>query len=206
MTAIAAPSTKAKALNIGVWAKWAEFDTCSEQNLKTMLAAMAHFVIAIKEGQTNPFLVLIGNSGVGKTHLARRVWRWWEKVGKFYVEPKTGASLVRSGMFVLWSDFVNECRQGDSSRADDMMDCDLLILDDIGAGADARGWMADKLYQIIEKRISGRDKKATIITANMSLEQLAVAYDNRISSRLVRLGRDKVVEVDAPDYKMREGK
>ena len=76
-----------------------------------------------------------------------------------------------------------------------------MILDDIAAGADARRWMADKLYMIIEKRLE--DEKATFITANLSLEQLAEAYDTRITSRLIRRGVDKVIQVDVQDFNLR---
>ena len=110
---------------------------------------------------------------------------------------------MKSGQFLLWVDFIRECRDGDSSRIRDLISDDLVILDDIGAGAEAHGWMADKLYHIIEKRLDPTKKQATLITANMDLDQLSEAYDERIASRLQRRGRDRVIIVDTTDYALR---
>lgn len=149
-----------------------------------------------------PWLVLLGTSGAGKTHLARRVFQWWQDAGQFYVTTEgRGAINSRRGQFVNWSKLIDECRGGDFSRITDICSEQLLVLDDIGAGADARGWMIDKLYHILENRLQGR--KATLITANLSLEQIADGYDARIASRLIRTGRENVVDVAVPDYKLR---
>jgi DNA replication protein DnaC len=168
-----------------------------------MLTGAANFVLDVKENKNCPFLVLLGTSGAGKSHLAKRVWRWWQKFGQFYVEPNTGANCVHRGQYCLFADLVQECRESDYSRAIDLMDDRLVILDDIAAGADARGWISDKLYHIIERRLDETQPQATIITANISLEQLAVMYDQRLASRLVRRGPEHVIEVDLPDYKLR---
>jgi len=166
-----------------------------------MLQGAANFLSDVKAKRRCPWLVLIGASGAGKTHLARKVWSWWCKSGRWFVEERRGANCVHPGHFCLWSDFVNECREGDFSRTETLTGAKLLILDDIAAGADARRWMADKLYMIIEKRLE--DEKATFITANLSLEQLAEAYDTRITSRLIRRGVDKVIQVDVQDFNLR---
>jgi len=83
----------------------------------------------------------------------------------------------------------------------DLIGDDLVVLDDIGAGADNRKWMADKLYHIVEKRLASN--KAFIATANLSVEQLADAYDQRIASRLLRRGRECVLELNVEDYSLR---
>jgi DNA replication protein DnaC len=171
-----------------------------------MLKGAASFILDVKAGRPCPWLVLTGNSGVGKTHLARRIWRWWEKFGKFYTEPKTKANLVHSGQFCLFADFVQEGKGGDFSRAIDLMEDRLVILDDIAAGADARGWITDKLYHIIERRLDESGPQATVITANLSIEKLAEIYDQRIASRLIRRGTDKVIECDVEDYAIRKAK
>lgn len=84
-----------------------------------------------------------------------------------------------------------------------MQTCEMLILDDIGAGADSKNWMADKLYRIIEHRMDENSTKATLITANLSVEQLSDIYDQRIASRLIRRGTDKVVQVETQDFHLR---
>jgi DNA replication protein DnaC len=167
-----------------------------------MLNAAVKFVLDVREGNPCPWLVLLGTSGAGKSHLARRVWLWWSLCGRFYVDRGTGASMVRSGQFCRFADFVQEGRSGDFSRAVDLVEDRLVVLDDIAAGADARGWIADKLYHILEHRV-GDGPQATLVTANLSIEALGEMYDQRIASRLVRRGTDNVVEVNVPDYMTR---
>ena len=198
---ISEPATKEKPINIETWGEWFQFQTLGDPQLEAMLRAASRFILDVKEGVEGPWLVLLGTSGAGKSHLAKRVWRWWTKSGQWYVHNGTGANLVKTGQFCLWADYVQECREGDFSRTSDLISDDLVVLDDIGAGTDGRKWMADKLYHILEKRLD--EGKATMLTANLSLEQLAEAYEVRITSRLIRRGVDKVVDVDVPDYKLR---
>lgn len=190
-------------IDLEAWSKWFGFQTFGEPKLIEMLTGAANFVLDVKEGRPCPWLVLLGTSGAGKTHLAKRIWQWWERSGKFYKEPNTGANCVHNGQFCLFANFINECRQGDFSRVGDLLDDRLVILDDIAAGADARGWITDKLYHIIERRLVSTGPQATIITANLSIEKLAEMYDQRIASRLIRQGTDKVIEVDVTDFALR---
>lgn len=164
--------------------------------------AATEFAKALRSYDGEAWLVMLGNSGVGKTHLAQRIWDWWCKTGRWYVEEGTGANLTRSGQFCRWSDFIAECKRGDFSRAEDLAMDYFVVLDDIGAGAEAKGWVADKLYHVLEMRLV--KKLPTILTANLSMEQLAERYDARIASRLVRRGADKVVHAEAQDFKLRD--
>jgi DNA replication protein DnaC len=59
----------------------------------------------------------------------------------------------------------------------------------------------DKLCQILSKR----EKKWTVVTANLSLAEIAKQMDSRISSRLLR-NNSYVVEVNAEDYEIRRRK
>jgi len=166
-----------------------------------MVVATANFIRAVKFRQTCPWCVLSGTSGAGKSHLAKRVYRWWKETGMFYAPANgRGATLVRPGQWVSWPDFILECRQGDSSRMEDMFDDQLLVLDDIGAGTDSRGWMTDKLHHVLERRLED-STKATFITINLSLVQVAETYGQRVASRMIRRGKERFIEVDLPDFK-----
>jgi DNA replication protein DnaC len=203
LTGIQAPVTKENPVSIEAWARWFDFDTFGDPQLEKMLMAAASFVMDVKERKPCPWLVLLGTSGAGKTHLASRIWRWWKLSGQFYTEPRTGANCVYSGQFCLFADFIQEGREGFFGRAQDLMEDDFVIMDDIAAGSDNRGWITEKLYHIIERRLDVSSTKATIITANLSIEKLAEKYDQRIASRLVRRGMDKVIEVDVTDFSLR---
>jgi DNA replication protein DnaC len=161
-----------------------------------MIIAAANFILDVRENKPCPWLVLLGTSGAGKTHIARRIWRWWDKFLKFDVLP-------RSGQFCKFPNFIKECKGGDYGRTEDLADDRFVVMDDIGAGADPKPWIASTLLQIIENRLDTESRKSTIITANLSLEQIGEMYDTRIASRLIRRGQDKVVEVNVTDFKLR---
>jgi DNA replication protein DnaC len=170
------------------------------EQLASLLEASARFVRDMKAGKPPRFLSLLGTSGAGKTMLARRVWRWFNAVGKFY-KPIEGcdAEMVRTGQFCSWRGFMEECLRGDFSRTVDLCDDWFVVLDDIGAKRDKSGMGLDKLDTVLASR---SEKKWTMITANQSLEELA-DMDSRISSRLLR-GGSEAVEVKMLDYAIRQ--
>lgn len=165
-----------------------------------MLTGAANFVLDLKEGK-RPWLILLGTSGAGKTHIARRIWKYWKQTASWTTAQGRGGQMsnfMRSGSFELWADVINEARAGKFGVFERLMSDEFVILDDIGAGEDARKWISDKLYHVIEKRIP--ENKSLILTANLSLEQIADEYDPRIASRLLRRGKGFVIEVNVPDY------
>lgn len=202
-TSVQAPSTKERKVNIAEWAESFRFQTLKDPQLEAICRAAACFVQEVQEGCECPWLVMLGNSNAGKTHLARAIFRWWKAKGRYYIEPATGASLINRGHFCYWPNFIQECKEGDSSRAEDMIDDTLVVIDDIGAGDGGKEWVAEKLMMILNNRVASGTKKATVITANLSLEQLGKVMDPRIAGRLVRRGIDRVIEVDVKDFTLR---
>ncbi len=194
-----APLTQGTPSNIEAWAKWADFQTFGDPQLVTMVEAVASFVTDMKADKPPRFLSLLGTSGAGKTKLAKRVWRWFSKCGRYY-NPIKGcdASMVRTGQFCDWRDLIESMMDTkDFSTMDLCQDC-FLVLDDIGAKRDKSGFGADKLDTVLAAR---SERKWTLITSNLSVAELA-AIDSRIASRLCR-GGSVVVEVNVPDYSLR---
>jgi DNA replication protein DnaC len=105
-----------------------------------MLLAAKQFILQFKAWEPTPFLVLLGTSGAGKTHLAKRIWEWFQSSGKWWVDS-AGINRSLRGDFVRWSDFIQRCREGDSSQIEDMIDDNLLIVDDLAATAEKKGWI-----------------------------------------------------------------
>jgi DNA replication protein DnaC len=197
------PSTPPEPVNIPAWERWAEFQTLGDPQLTRMLEATARFILAVRSNEPCPWLVLVGTSGAGKTHLARRAWRWWLQVHCRTILPVDGVRDI-SGQFCSFPKFIKECKGGDYSQADDLCTDRFVVLDDVGAGTEPKPWIASTLLTIIECRLGDQTgNKATIITANIGVEEISQTYDPRIASRLIRRGKEKVVQVDLPDYKMR---
>lgn len=165
-----------------------------------MVDAVARFVLDMRAGSSPRILSMLGTTGIGKTMLAKRIWKWFNDNGKWFVEPIRGATCVRTGQFCDWRKFIEDCLQeGDFSRTVDLCEDWFVILDDIGCKRDKSGFGVDKLDTILARR-TGR--LWTVVTANLSLEEISDQLDARIASRLLRHG-STVVEVEMPDYNVR---
>ena len=64
---------------------------------------------------------------------------------------------------------------------DRVLDCDLLILDDLGTEL-TTPFVQSALYTIVNGRIT--DRRATILSTNLKLEDLARRYTPQIVSRI----------------------
>jgi len=119
------------------------------------------------------WLVLLGKTFAGKTHLAAAVGNYRQKMGD-------------SPMFVVVPDLLDHLRATFSPTSsisyDDLFNqvrtVSLLILDDLGTQS-ASPWAKEKLYQIFNYRYNA--EMPTVITTAMTLEEM----DPRIQSRIL---------------------
>lgn len=106
---------------------------------------------------------------------------------------------LRRGGFKPWATVMQDVLDGDYSGIRDMKQDWFLCLDDIGAEYGRnRELSVSKLYDIL----SSREHRFTVITANLTLEDVNTTMDARIASRLLRNG-SVVVDVDAPDFNLK---
>ena len=139
--------------------------------------------------QPDGWLVLLGDNGCGKTHLAAAIANYQYEARKV-------------ALFVVVSDFLDHLRSTFSPESklsydrlfESVKNAPLLILDDFGEQS-ATPWVQEKLYQMINHRYNAR--LATVITTSYSLEQV----ERRISSRLVDPKISMVFNIIAPDYR-----
>ena len=120
-------------------------------------------------------LLFFGGAGLGKTHLSLAILN----------------VAINRGYYVCYGTSQNICDDLQSEqfgRVDDLiytknqvLGCDLLVLDDLGTEIDNQYSIAT-LYNIINSRLlSG---KPTIISTNYTMNKLEEKYDKRITSRL----------------------
>lgn len=130
-----------------------------------------------------------GPTGTGKTHLAIATAK---------------ESICESAIFVTAPELLLAIRScfsdGAARREDDLIQeytsTDLLILDDLGAEKSTE-YSITTLYLIIDRR--DRSLKRTIITSNLSLQEISEKLDARIASRLSSM---KIVNLSKlPDYR-----
>ena len=128
-------------------------------------------------GPESGSLLLTGDPGLGKTFLSAAIAR--EVSGD-------GWSVVYDTASHIFDRF--EARkfgreEGDevSSDVDRVLNCDLLILDDLGTEM-TTAFVQSALYQIINGRLM--EKRSTIISTNLSPEKIAQRYTPQIASRI----------------------
>lgn len=154
----------------------------------------------------NPFdLVISGGTGSGKTHLAVAILRELVKTGKL-LSSMLEFCGGRHGKFVSVPDLLAEIRA--SYRGGDLDEQKLvekysslhyLVLDDLGAEKSTE-WSISTLYLIIDRR--HRAMLPTVATTNLTMDEIGEQISRRIASRL---SSGKVVEIKAPDYRMKRG-
>lgn len=120
-------------------------------------------------------LLLFGAPGLGKTHLSAAIAREVSDKG-FSVVYDTAAHVFER---FENQKFVREEEAG--SDVDRILNCDLLILDDLGTEM-TTAFVQSALYQIINTRLM--EKKSTIISSNLSPEKIAQRYTPQIASRI----------------------
>lgn len=170
------------------FAEWIGLNTFGDVELEKMALASQEWASAFKSKQPARWLSLIGSSGTGKTHCAKKLWAYakeksdWSKCDYF---PKV----------IFWPDFVQELRTGNAyEMRNEIKRWPVLFLDDIGAERDTTGFAAEELNTLLGVRVD----KWTIITSNKDLDGLK-AVDGRIASRLVR-GKNICVSVNTKDF------
>lgn len=120
-------------------------------------------------------LLLIGTTGTGKTHISTAI-------AKEIIEQ--GYDVVYDSAQNIISDFTDDQyrRSGSEPKAEKYMDCDLLIIDDLGAEFSNQMTLSI-LYNLLNTRQN--QGLATIISTNLSAKELAARYEGRIYSRIV---------------------
>ncbi|MDF2947599.1 MAG: hypothetical protein K0S51_2278 [Bacillales bacterium] len=139
-------------------------------------------------------LVLLGNPGTGKTHLATAIARTIKDKGFLVGYITTGALLAK-----IKATYQQGASKTEESILNDLGKFDLLILDDIGSEArstDEFDWSKNKLFEIVNKRIG----KPTIYTSNLNEKYLPTAIGERVFSRLHN--NTRFIELLTGDYRM----
>ncbi len=139
------------------------------------------------------WLVFMGETGCGKTHLAAAIVNHRYEIGK-------------PALFVVVPDFLDHLRSAFSPDSkvsyDELFEsvktAPLLVLDDFGEHS-ATPWAKEKLYQLINYRYNSR--LPTVITTRYSLDEIMEKFDPSISSRLVDRNISVTFAIIAPDFR-----
>ena len=116
---------------------------------------------------------MLGKTGLGKTHLSLAITK--EVIIKGY-----------SAAYDSIVNFLREIEKEHFGRSDKdtlslLLDVDLLVLDDLGSEFDS-AFYSSTVYNIINSRLN--KGLPTVISTNLSPQEMQKKYDDRIISRL----------------------
>lgn len=123
-------------------------------------------------------LLLYGNTGVGKTFLTRCIAK------EILDQAKTVVYLTSLELFDIleknkFDRHLSSLEK--STTVSYIMKCDLFIIDDLGTELNT-AFTSSQLYQIVDMRLG--NNKSTIISTNLSFDDLREQYSERIFSRI----------------------
>lgn len=122
-------------------------------------------------------LLFIGGTGLGKTHLSMAIAS--EVINKGFSVIYTSAHNMLSG--IEKEKFRFDSGEGSDKRSY-YLDCDLLIIDDLGTEF-STNFSSAALYDIIDSRLIMR--KPVIISTNLSIRDFEEKYTPQITSRVM---------------------
>lgn len=128
---------------------------------------------------TSPNLLLIGATGLGKTHLSTAIAKTVIERG-FDVVYDTAQNVLADFEYERFGRH-GEPEAGEPPRTSKYFECELLIIDDLGTEV-ANQFTVSCLYNIINTRVNKH--LPTIINTNLGREDLRRRYADRITSRL----------------------
>lgn len=144
------------------------------------------YLPTFKNNNTN--LLFYGNSGTGKTFLSWCIAK--ELLDKGYlVVYKTSDDLLRALKDIKFNN--------DTDLENLLINCDLLIIDDLGS-EQITDFSSSELFTLINKKIL--KNKKMLISTNLTLPLISKRYSERISSRII--GEFKLFKFFAEDIRI----
>ena len=149
----------------------------SYENMSYVLRTMREYAEGFNPDRSGN-LLLMGGTGLGKTHLSTAL-------AKELID--NGYDVVYTGAIGMIADFEQN-RFGKSAGGESGYDldryyaCDLLIIDDLGAEV-SNQFTVSTIYNVLNNRISLG--LPTVISTNLNQNELNARYWDRITSRIL---------------------
>ena len=148
------------------------------ENIEHIVKDCQKFIASFEDQYNN--ILVYGNTGVGKTFLVNCIAK--EILDMSY----TVVYLTSFQFFDIMEKHTFSRSLEEKTEAahqfEHIFDCDLLIIDDLGTET-VNSFIASQLYQCMNER--HLHKKSTIISTNLSFDDIKNRYSERVFSRIV---------------------
>lgn len=142
-------------------------------------------------------LLLYGNTGVGKTFLCNCIAK------ELLDASHTVVYLTAFQLFDILERYkfnrVPEEYPATEEKVHYILDSDLLIIDDLGTES-TNSFLASQLYLCVNERLL--KQKATIISTNLSLDDLNRLYSERVFSRII--SNYRLLKITGTDIRLKK--
>lgn len=154
------------------------------------------FYIKMYAARSQGWLLIVGPSGVGKTHLASVVAQEWEEL---YGQGTVLMTLTSDLIDYLRDTFSNSTSGSLQNRLETIKKIPLLIMDDFRLSSKISDWTREKLYQIIEYRNLRR--LHTVFTVGVRYYQQMAVENDEIYSRITDTTLTNMVLLKGKDFR-----
>ena len=165
----------------------------SHKMMERIFAFAKSYAENFKSGESDN-IAMFGGTGLGKTHLS-------SAIAKKVIEKGNDVLYVTAVEMV--TDFESEQfgyqHSPKGELTDKYFDCDLLIIDDLGAEL-ANQFTVSCLYNLLNVRINRH--AATILSTNLTQQELFKKYNERITSRI--MGEFRILPFSGTDIRMQK--
>lgn len=145
----------------------------SRQNMESIYHTCQSFIKNFDKEFNN--LLFYGNSGLGKTFLSHCIAKELLKTAH------TVLYLTSYELFDILGKAIQEEDKAQNASSEHILNCDLLIIDDLGTEL-ATAFTISKLSICINERFLNR--RSTIISTNFGVSELSLHYGERNCSRI----------------------
>jgi DNA replication protein DnaC len=147
--------------------------------------------------ETPESIVLTGDTGNGKTHIAVAILRALVQAGKVVNSDGAIFTTVPDLLLSIRSGFKSSggITQSEEDFVNSYAKIPFLILDDLGSEKSSE-WSVATLTAIVDKRY--REMLPTVYTTNLTLDEISEQLSRRISSRM---SDAKIIKINMPDYR-----
>ena len=143
----------------------------AKKNMEKILSISMSFLKNFNTTDEN--LLFYGSSGTGKTFLSHCITKELLDKG-FFVVYRTAEQLIKALKDIRFN--------GDTSLEELLINCDLLIIDDLGT-EQISDFTKTEMFNLLNTKLL--KQKKMIVSTNLTLENLLNTYTERITSRLI---------------------